>query len=305
MHRPTPTETLTFAFTLGLILFFAITPPLFAHFPENQVYKIFQFPDDHIPAMDGDLSDWDIVPDEYFFDYTYYAEMHRDNSAIDTTDHHVKRVAVGWNDAQNRLYFMSEVYDDVYRFEKPQAHLDSLDTPHSRMTGAFVHGSDIWEILVDGDHGGEKIVGFDRENPPNELRHRSAYVQNYHFYMPPLNGYYWHWLWGKSLWTKEESYSGVGWHYDGKHMSSGTATYECYVTPFDALNQDWAELSDPHDLMEDAVIGLSWSFLDADDKDNDYDAFWSFNRQGQICCDGAFLADFKLMPIEDELFDKE
>ena len=60
-----------------------------------------------------------------------------------------------------------------------------------------------------------------------------------------------------------------------------------------------------YDLMEDAVIGLSWSFLDADDKDNDYDAFWSFNRQGQICCDGAFLADFKLMPIEDELFDKE
>ena len=148
-------------------------------------------------------------------------------------------------------------------------------------------------------------VGFDRDNPSNELRHRSAYVQNYHFYMPPLNGHYWHWLWGKALWTKEEVYSGVGWHYDGEHMSSGTVTYECYVTPFDALNQDWAELSDPHDLTEDAIIGLSWSFLDADVADDTYDAFWAFNRQGQICCNGAYLADFKLMPIEAELFDKE
>ena len=287
-----------------LALFFISTTPARAHFPENQVYKIFQFPDDHIPQMDGDLADWDIVPNDYIYDYTYYAEVHRDSAEQDHADHHVKRVTVGWNDTHNRLYFMAEVYDDVFRFEKPPAHLDSLDTPHSRMTGAFVHGADMWEILVDGDHGGEKIVGFDRANPPNELRHRSAYVQNYHFYTPPLNGTYWHWLWGKSLWTKEERYSSVGWRYDGEQMSSGTITYEVYVTPFDALNQDWAELSVPHDLTEGAVIGLSWSFLDADDTDHTYDAFWAFNQQGRICCDGAYLADFKLMPLEAGLFEK-
>ena len=39
--------------------------------------------------------------------------------------------------------------------------------------------------------------------------------------------------------------------------------------------------------------------------DDTYDAFWAFNRQGQICCNGAYLADFKLMPIVTELFDKE
>ena len=132
--------------------FFALlvtAAPLLAHFPEGEVYKIFQFPDEKVPAMDGDLGDWDVVPDEYFFDYTYYAEMHRDSSAIDTTDHYVKRVAVGWNDTHNRLYFMAEVYDDVYRFQKPPAHLDSLDTVHSRLTGAIVHGSDMRESLVD------------------------------------------------------------------------------------------------------------------------------------------------------------
>ena len=94
-----------------LVLTFAT--PLLAHFPENQTYKIFQFPDDHIPEMDGDLSDWEIVPDHYFFDHTYYAEVHRDSAAMDTTDHYIKRVAVAWNDTHNRLYFMAEVYEST------------------------------------------------------------------------------------------------------------------------------------------------------------------------------------------------
>jgi hypothetical protein len=58
-----------------------------------------------------------------------------------------------------------------------------------------------------------------------------------------------------------------------------------------------------HDLQESAIIGLSWGFLDADDKDDTYDAFWSLNKQQKIYCSGEFLADFKLMPLESKLFD--
>ena len=95
------------------------------------------------------------------------------------------------------------------------------------MSGAFVHGSDIWEIVIDADHGGEKVINFAdwQEAPEIEFRHRSAYAQNYHLYMPPLNGYYWHWLWGKAMWTKEERYSAMGWQGDVEHLSSGAVTY--------------------------------------------------------------------------------
>ena len=74
------------------ILIFACTASSFAHFPENQVYKIFQFHDDHIPQMDGDLADWDIVPNDYIYDYTYYADVHRDSAEQDHTDNTVPSI---------------------------------------------------------------------------------------------------------------------------------------------------------------------------------------------------------------------
>lgn len=270
--------------------------PAQAHFPTGQVFKVFQFADSQVPQMDGDLEDWSAVPDEYFFDYAAHEEKHRDGADHDLDDLHIKRVAVGWNDALNRLYFMAEVHDDVWRFAA--AATDSLDTPHSRMTGAHVHGADIWEIVVDADHAGDKVIGFDRDNPAVELRHRSAYTQNYHFYMPPLNGHYWHWLWGKALWTKREEFSDVGWRYDGGHLSSGTATYEFYITPFDDLHPAGPDSSRVHDLKEDAVIGLSWAFIDADTSAVTYDAFWAQSKQQKMYCSGEFISDFRLMPLE-------
>ena len=167
--------------------------PAGAHLPEPALYPVFQFPDQYIPQMDGDLSDWDIVPPGYFADFTSHEELGRGiGTAHDTTDLHIKRVAVGWNDTRNRLYFMAEVYDDVHRFHKENP--EFLDSYESRLRGAGVHGADIWEIVIDADHAGDDVINFDQNNPAVEMRHRSAYTQNYHLYIPPVNGYYWHWL---------------------------------------------------------------------------------------------------------------
>ena len=56
-------------------------------------------------------------------------------------------------------------------------------------------------------------------------------------------------------------------------------------------------------LFQNTIIGLSWVFIDADDQENGYDAFWSFNKEGKIYCDGQFLADFRLMPIDENTFE--
>ena len=279
--------------------------PVFAHTPEDTTYKAFQFPAGHEPQMDGNAIDWSLVPAEYFHDFTLYEERHRDGAATDTSDLHIRRAAVGWSKSTNRLYFIAELYDDVWRFHKD--HPDSLDTHHSRMTGAHVHGSDMWEIVIDADHGGDKVIGFaDRDEAPHvELRHRSAYTQNYHLYTPPVNGHYWHWLWGKALWTKEERYSAVGWSGDIAHLGSGTLIYECYLTPFDDLHPAGPHQSRLHRLSEGNIIGLSWAFLDADTSATTYDAFWTFSQDARIYCSGEYLSDFELMPVEEGLFDKE
>ena len=288
--------------TIGLLPLCVLTValPAAAHFPDGTVYAAFPFPDDRLPVLDGDLSDWDIVPAGYILDLSHHEEVKaKQFDRYDTTDLHIRRVAVGWNDTHNRLYFMAEVYDDVVRFHKDNP--DSLDTYLSRLRGAYVHGDDIWEIVVDADHGGELVVGHS-EDEAVEMRKRSAYTQNYHLYMPPINGEYWHWLWGKATWTKDPAWSDVGWTFAGADMDAGTVTYECYLTPFDDLHPTGPDSSVVHDLEAGSIIGLSWAFLDADDSDETFDAFWSLSKDHEMkmYCMGEYLVDFVLMPPRSE-----
>jgi hypothetical protein len=280
-----------------LALLVALALPAQAHFPEGVTYKVFQFSDGQEPRMDGRIEDWAAVPSTYALSLRDHEEVFRGlGDEYDPQDLDIKKVLVGWNDRLNRLYFMAEVYDDLHRFHKDK--VDSLNTLHSRTAGAYVHGNDIWEIVIDADHAGEQVVNFSRDDMGVEMRQRSAYTQNYHLYMPPLNGEYWHWLWGKALWTESAAYSGVGWQYAGENRSGGTVFYECYLTPFDDLNPAGPDSSRVHDLQENAVIGLSWAFLDADSNDTEFDAFWSLSRKMEMYCMGQYLVDFRLMPVE-------
>lgn len=45
--------------TVGVLL---LALPALAHYPEDTTFKVFQFPDDHVPQMDGDAVDWAKVP---------------------------------------------------------------------------------------------------------------------------------------------------------------------------------------------------------------------------------------------------
>ena len=40
----------------------------FAHIPEGRVFGVFQFPTDKLPVLDGNISEWDAVPDEMWID---------------------------------------------------------------------------------------------------------------------------------------------------------------------------------------------------------------------------------------------
>ena len=71
-----------------LLLLAAATAALFAsqaaaHFPEDTVHPLFQFPRDRVPVMDGDLSDWDMLPAEYNFDLVKYSQ-HKEQTSTRT-----------------------------------------------------------------------------------------------------------------------------------------------------------------------------------------------------------------------------
>ena len=75
--------------------------------PEKE-YRIFQFPRTAIPRIDGDFSDWDMVPDSYAIGLSELYDTHGgrgenlDPKEFDLT------VKVGWVNGENRLYFYVE-----------------------------------------------------------------------------------------------------------------------------------------------------------------------------------------------------
>src|SRR5713226_9474470 len=74
-------------------------------------YKIFQFPADKIPRIDGEPSDWSIVPENYSIGIDQLKETTKGRGFnYDKKDLDVK-VKVGWVKGLNRLYFLYEAYD--------------------------------------------------------------------------------------------------------------------------------------------------------------------------------------------------
>ncbi len=61
----------------------------------DSTLKIFQFPADKIPRIDGDPSDWDMVPSDYIIGNDQLRDDTKKHPVLDTMNINVK-VKVGW-----------------------------------------------------------------------------------------------------------------------------------------------------------------------------------------------------------------
>ena len=255
-----------------------------AHVPEGVLYPVFLFPDSLLPTMDGDLSDWEIVPDRYWTGTRDLMETVRGLGTDFDEEDLAVRTVVGWSDTYNRLYFAVEAYDDIVNVE--------------REGRRGVHGGDIWEIVVDADHSGGIYNGFSSTDTELENRWRSAHAQNYHTFLPPESKERTMWLWGEAQWACTPPYGDLGWRHDGSPMGKGTVYQEMWLTPFDDLNWVGIDSSRVHDLEEGEILGISWSFLDYDADDGKYDGFWNLSHMTRMDHTADLLPDFVLEPME-------
>ena len=116
LHRPGRTllkNLLLPVFTLAALLLFLY--PAAALERTNVVFKIFQFPPNLIPTIDGKTNDWDIVPEDYVIGTDQLVDDTGKHPAPDPKTLDV-RVKVGWVKGLNRLYFLYEAYDDYWDF---------------------------------------------------------------------------------------------------------------------------------------------------------------------------------------------
>ena len=74
---------------------------------QAQEFKVYQFPADKVPAIDGNTHDWDCVPADYKITETALKEDEGKHAQPDTTTLKVS-VKEGWGEKPRRWNFQNE-----------------------------------------------------------------------------------------------------------------------------------------------------------------------------------------------------
>ncbi len=276
-------------FRLVVLILIASILPRGTFAQDTREFKIFQFPSDRIPVIDGKGSDWAMVGNEY--------SIGMENLFDDRIDsnRHLKanpqnldvKVKVGWVNGMNRLYFLYEAYDDYWDFSLTDLH------------------NDIFEVVVDGDLSGGPFIG--PFHPNKSLNPMDAYfsfhgvhAQNYHIFTPAV-GKEWALVWGSQPWIKDLPFANAAYNFNFKPGESGKLTLEFWITPFDYAGAEGPVRAVESLLTENKNIGLSWAIIDYDDvnkRDGLNNGFWNLSKERTMYGNANYLLPFRLMPLE-------
>jgi hypothetical protein len=272
--------TLTFTFLINVVL-------SQESLIKDSTLKIFQFPSNAIPCIDGKTVDWDMVPASYVIGNEKLREDFNLYPRLDTNSLSVK-VKVGWVKGMNRLYFLYEAYDNYWDFSKPGLH------------------HDIFEVVVDGDRSGGILI--DRFHPLKESMDKwdtffgfhGVHAQNYHIFTPAKDED-WCMVWGCQPWIKELPWANAAYNYNFKPGEPGKLILEFWITPFDYAGSEGPSRAVESVLYENKTIGLCWATIDFDDVNAEKNnGFWSISKEHKFYGDAKYLLPFKLMPLEPE-----
>lgn len=246
------------------------------------VFKVFQFPAEQVPRIDGDASDWAIVPESYSIGLDQMHDDEHKHAQPDPKDLDI-HVKVGWVKGLNRLYFLYEAYDNYWDFADPGLH------------------NDTFEIVVDGDRSGGPLIPqlrnfADQDTWDAHFSMHGVQAQNYHI-MTPYEGKDWALAWGCQPWDKELPFANHAQSYRFRPGQPGKYVLEFYITPFDYAGCDGSQRSVESQLVENKLIGLSWAVIDYDGvaKNN---GFWNLSPEHTMYGNASFLNTFKLMPLD-------
>ena len=253
-----------------------------AHNPPGELFFLFQFPDNAVPTIDGDLSDWNVVPDKPYvirsdklYDPAQFHEAGR--GELDLSDFNPLHI-LGWNENFNKLYFANQVFDNIHNTDRedPARHWDD----------------DNWEVEVNPTH-----LAADEQNLSDEPVNRIAYK----WVVPPIEGVY------QSLepignlaWLSDGGdFTSYGWSFDGDQFGESTYYYELGITPIAEIPREGAtpDNIEIYDLEEEDIIHISINNgdIDAPQSDHAYQGFWGTTPESS----NIALNDFVLAPLEE------
>ena len=283
------------------MLLFMFSEKALAQYKPDTIYHIYQFPKNMVPRIDGDTSDWAMVPESYIIGTDQLRDDEQIHSGIDRSSIDV-RVKVGWVAGLNRLYFLYEAYDDYWDFARPDLH------------------NDTYEVVVDGDLSGGPLidqthykvwtadaVGESRAKIDKRIdlaeQHWSFHgvqAQNYHIFTP-ARGKDWAMAWGVQPWDKELPYANIAYNYNFEPGQSGKLIMEFYITPFDYAGAEGPQRSVESIMKENKLIGLSWAIIDYDDVNKEHNnGFWNLSNHHTMYGNASQLCLFRLDPLQEK-----
>lgn len=271
---------------------------VFAHVPEGVIFGAWQWPTSHLPTLDGDISEWEVIPAEIWLDQNNPDIIVGEGDigrAVDSANL-AFRFAASWNDELDRMYFVFDRFDDVW----------------DRDGGGFgcCGQDDSIEISVDADHsagwfyfGGDSFDG----DAEQQKRERGRHAQTAHYRWPALEPFGWKWFWmSDSDWHDKDPYACCADSYtlNGTHGSEATFQTEWYTVAWDDYDHAGPETSVRHDFVEGEIIGMGMQIIDNDNGPSAEDprtAKWSLGGQSDIYGNADSISDFILLPIEWDL----
>jgi len=283
---------------LSVCLIAALCTGLAAHEPADVTYFAFGFPLHAIPVADGDLSDWDMVPESYEINLgdDFYETVRGIGTDLDFADINIKNM-IGWNEETNRVFSASDVVDDFLH--------------NKRETPSGHNWDDDINFMIDADHsGGDQFPdGIHDLSDEERLLIEYTGMQLYTALIPPIDGWwlfmYHHdtefpWLTnGKN--TPSPDHLEVGWSRTGESDGPGTYTYEFRVAPWEFLDYRGVGGSTEVDLEVGNVIHIGYMFKDYDTSDS-YEGSYDFPPIHNVWRNASVLGDFELAPVDLSMF---
>ena len=253
----------------------------------DKTFKVFQFPPNMIPRIDGDASDWSIVPDDYSIGMDEMVDDGHPENKPDPAQLDAK-VKVGWVKGESRLYFLYQAKKKFWDFAATDLH------------------NDTFEIVVDGDRSGGPLIAEQQYEVVDKKRDQwdayftfqNVHAQNYHIFTP-AEGKDWCMVWGPQSWMKSLPYANHAYSYNFKPGESGSLNLEFFITPFDYASADGPQKSIPSTLKENNIIGLAWAIIQYDGPRTSTH-FWNLSRDHKMYGNASSLCAFKLMPLEPQ-----
>jgi hypothetical protein len=285
--------------SFAALLVAASATALFAHEPPGEVFFAFQFPANAVPAMDGDLSDWQMIPADVFeasIENGLIQETVRGDAGNDLSDFNA-RTMWGWSDATNRIYGMASVVDELLNNNRDDPTVYNYD--------------DDFNLFIDADHSGGDMYANEWTTLETDAEKRQLFYTTgrlWQLHVPPIDGYYAFTYIEATDWmtTGQElpfpEYVEIGWSRTGATGGPGTYAYEIKMTPWQTWSWDGPTQSTIVDLQEGDIVHVATLSKDYDNDDGRYDGSYDFPPVHDCWRNASMMADFELLPVDTSLF---